>query len=50
MYITIKPFFLKQGAGIHQILGEIAFNSDPTQIDYVLCIGHFLEKVRSLYG
>ncbi|KAK1386159.1 hypothetical protein POM88_023894 [Heracleum sosnowskyi] len=38
-----------KGAGIHRILGEIAYNSDPTQIDYILCIGHFLGKDEDLY-
>ncbi|KAK1397575.1 hypothetical protein POM88_007438 [Heracleum sosnowskyi] len=37
------------GAGIYRILEEIAYNSVSTQIDYVLCIGHFLGKDEDLY-
>lgn len=39
-----------QGAGIDRILGEIVHSkSIHTPIDYVLCVGHFLPKVSSLF-
>jgi len=38
-----------QGAAIDRILGEIVHSkSMVTPIDYVLCIGHFLGKVKIL--
>lgn len=39
-----------QGAAIDRILGEIVHHSHvKAPIDYVLCVGHFLPKVRQLY-
>ncbi|KAL8087902.1 hypothetical protein AgCh_037880 [Apium graveolens] len=48
--VEVRAVGITKGAGIHRILGEIAGSSDPTQIDYVLCIGHFLEKDEDLYS
>ena len=40
-------FFSMQGSAIDRILGEIVHSKPLTSpIDYVLCIGHFLEKVK----
>ncbi|KAK1367925.1 hypothetical protein POM88_034017 [Heracleum sosnowskyi] len=44
--VEVRADGVTKGACIHRILGEIAYNSDPTQIDYILCIGHFLGKAR----
>lgn len=42
----LSTFFI-QGAAIDRILGEIVHSkSIITPIDYVLCIGHFLQKVN----
>jgi len=39
--------FSMQGSAIDRILGEIVHSKPLTSpIDYVLCIGHFLEKVK----
>lgn len=38
-----------QGAAIDRILGEIVHHTHvKAPIDYVLCVGHFLPKVRQL--
>ncbi|KAL1813016.1 hypothetical protein ACET3Z_023081 [Daucus carota] len=47
--VEVRALGVTKGTGIHRILGELAGNSDPTQIDYVLCIGHFLGKDEDLY-
>jgi hypothetical protein len=51
VYIFFHMNFLlissHQGAAIDRILGEIVHRKRiTTPIDYVLCIGHFLSKVR----
>ncbi|KAK1365145.1 Trehalose-6-phosphate synthase12 [Heracleum sosnowskyi] len=47
--VEVRAGGVTKGAGIHRILEEIAYNSVSTQIDYVLCIGHFLGKDEDLY-
>lgn len=43
---TLTLSFNHQGAAIDRILGEIVHNKGmKAPIDYVLCIGHFLQKV-----
>ncbi|XP_057540314.1 alpha,alpha-trehalose-phosphate synthase [UDP-forming] 1-like [Amaranthus tricolor] len=48
--VEVRPVGVTKGSAIDRILGEIV-HSKPLKspIDYVLCIGHFLEKDEDVY-
>ncbi|XP_038998490.1 alpha,alpha-trehalose-phosphate synthase [UDP-forming] 1-like isoform X2 [Hibiscus syriacus] len=48
--VEVRPVGVTKGAAIDRILGEIVHNkSMTTPIDYVLCVGHFLQKDEDVY-
>ncbi|KAF8413646.1 hypothetical protein HHK36_001638 [Tetracentron sinense] len=48
--VEVRAVGVTKGAAIDRILGEIVHsNSMMTPIDYVLCIGHFLEKDEDIF-
>ncbi|KAL2943374.1 Alpha alpha-trehalose-phosphate synthase [UDP-forming] 1 [Bienertia sinuspersici] len=48
--VEVRPVGVTKGSAIDRILGEIV-HSKPLRspIDYVLCVGHFLEKDEDVY-
>ncbi|KAL3508805.1 hypothetical protein ACH5RR_028206 [Cinchona calisaya] len=48
--VEVRAVGVTKGAAIDRILGEIVHNKAiGTPIDYVLCIGHFLQKDEDVY-
>ncbi|KAL3839982.1 hypothetical protein ACJIZ3_024573 [Penstemon smallii] len=48
--VEVRAVGVTKGAGIDRILGEIVHHKNMNApIDYVLCIGHFLQKDEDIY-
>ncbi|KAL7087471.1 hypothetical protein ACP275_13G070000 [Erythranthe tilingii] len=48
--VEVRAVGVTKGAAIDRIIGEVVHSKDiSSPIDYVLCIGHFLEKDEDIY-
>ncbi|KAK9706884.1 hypothetical protein RND81_07G158400 [Saponaria officinalis] len=49
--VEVRAAGVTKGAAMHRILGEMVYRKSITKpVDYVLCVGHFLEKDEDIYS